>query len=158
MFSVLQELLPTTDFSRDFGEMFHNQYQPLILQACVPSFIWVLMTVKENNSQISQQRPINIQLSHGKLQTLRLQSNAGIAIKIIVSTHHVYSAIFYRIIVFEISSFENVGKFLSIRKAIFSNIEGSRRRTYLELQLRTRTYSGLFHMNCKAYFFYFKLF
>ena len=114
MFSLLQELLPTTDFSYDFGEMFHNQYQPLILQACVPSFVWVLMTVKENNSQISQQRPVNIQLSHGKLQTLRLQINTGIAIKIIVSTHHVYSFIFYRIIVFEISSFENVAKFLSI--------------------------------------------
>ena len=116
------------------------------------------MTVKENNSQISQQRSVNIYLSHRKLQTLRLQSNAGIAIKIIVSTHHVYSAIFYHIIVFEGSLFENVAKILLIRKATFSNVADSMRRTYLELQLRTRTYSGLFHMNCKAYFFHFKLF
>ena len=129
----------------------------LILQACVPSVVRALMTVNKNNSQISQQRSVNIQLSHGKLKTL-LQSNAGIAIKIIVSTHHACSAIFYRIIVFEGSSFKNVAKFLSIRKSIFSNVAGSRRRTYSELQLRTRTYSGLFHMNCKAYFFHFKLF
>ena len=60
-------------------------------------------------------------------------------IKNIVSTDHVYSAIFYRIIVFEVSYFENVGKFLQWR--LFSDDAGSRRRTYLELQLRTRTYS-----------------
>ena len=145
------------DFSCNFG-MFRNQYQPLILQARVLSVVRALMSVKENNSQISQQRSVNIQLSHGKLQTLRLQSNAGIVIKVIVSTHHVYSAVFYRIIVFEGSSFENVVKFLSIRKAISSYFAGSRRKTYLELQLRTRTYSGLFHMDSKANFFHFRLF
>ena len=155
---MLQKLLPTTDFNRDFGEMIHDQYHPLILQPCVPNVVRALMTVKENNSQILQQRPMNIQLSHGKLQTLSLQSNAGIAMKIIVSIHHVYSAIFFRVIVFEGSSLENVAKFLLMLKAIFTNVAGSRRITYLKPQLRTRTYFGLFDMNCIAYFFHFKLF
>ena len=122
--------------------MLHNQYQPLILQTCLPSVFRALMTVKENTSQILQQRAESQKTSN--LQTLRLQSNAGIPIKIIVLIHHVYSAIFYRIIVFEGSSFENAAKFLSIWKAIFSNVAGSRRRTYLELQLRTRTYLDYF--------------
>ena len=60
MFSLLWGLLPTTDFIRDFGEVFHNQNQSLILYACVPSVVRALMTVKENNSQISQQRSENI--------------------------------------------------------------------------------------------------
>ena len=129
MFSLLQGFLPTTDFNRDFGEVFHNQYQPLILQACVPSVVRALMIVKESNSQISQQRPVDICLSHRKLQTLRLQNNAGIAIKNIVSTHHVYSAIFYHIIVLRVA---------------LSRMSQS--RTYLELQLRTRTYSTILYL------------
>ena len=124
---------------RDFGLVFHNKYQPLILQACcVPSAVRVLMTVKESNSQTQQQKSTNIQLGHAELQTLRLQNNA---IKNIVQTDHVYSAILYSIIVFEGSFFENVAKFLSILETISSNGAGSRRRTYLELQLITRTQS-----------------
>ena len=76
------------------------------------------MIVKESNSQISQQRPVDIYLSHRELQTLRLQNNAGIETKNIVSTDHVYSAIFYRIIV--------------LRVAL---LRMSQSRTYLELQL-----------------------
>ena len=87
------------------------------------------MIVKESNSQISQQRPVDICLSRRKLQTLRLQNNAGIAIKNIVSTHHVYSAIFYRIIVLRVTL-----------------LRMPQSRTHLELQLRRRTYSTILYL------------
>ena len=96
---------------------------------CPESVVRALMIVKESNSQISQQRPVDIYLSHRELQTLRLQDNAGIAVKNVVSTHHVYSAIFYRIIV--------------LRVAL---LRMSQSRTYLELQLRTRTYSTILYL------------
>ena len=83
-------------------------YEPLVKWTCAKDCERVNER-KMNNYQFSQQRDINNQLSHWKLQTLRQQNNTDFVI-IFFIVLKIYAAIFCHIILFEDSYFDNFAK------------------------------------------------